>query len=91
MCWHVHLSFNKLQSPLGITGTMHITFVLTINDNKFACKFFWNMNVRVPVLHRFDIIGLGPDSPEDEEGIKASSEICKLSCIFKSEGFVERY
>lgn len=26
---------------------------------------------------RFDIIGLGPDSPEDEEGIKASSEICK--------------
>lgn len=49
------------------------------------------MNVRVPVLHRFDIIGLGPDSPEDEEGIKASSEICKLSYIFKSEGFVERY
>lgn len=30
------------------------------------------------VLHRFDIIGLGPDSPEDEEGIKASSEICKF-------------
>lgn len=27
---------------------------------------------------RFDIIGLGPDSPEDEEGIKASSEICKF-------------
>lgn len=32
----------------------------------------------INVLHRFDIIGLGPDSPEDEEGIKASSEICKF-------------
>lgn len=32
----------------------------------------------IRVLHRFDIIGLGPDSPEDEEGIKASSEICKF-------------
>lgn len=41
------------------------------------------------VLHRFDIIGLGPDSPEDEEGIKASSEICKFLGVFKSEGFGE--
>lgn len=44
----------------------------------------------IRVLHRFDIIGLGPDSPEDEEGIKASSEICKFFLwVFKSEGFGE--
>lgn len=43
----------------------------------------------IRVLHRFDIIGLGPDSPEDEEGIKASSEICKFLGVFKSEGFGE--
>lgn len=36
------------------------------------------MLIIMRVLHRFDIIGLGPDSPEDEEGIKASSEICKF-------------
>lgn len=37
----------------------------------------------IRVLHRFDIIGLGPDSPEDEEGIKASSEICKFLGVFR--------
>lgn len=84
-------TLTSCKAPWELLGQCILHLYCTINDNKFACKFFWNMNVRVPVLHRFDIIGLGPDSPEDEEGIKASSEICKLSCIFKSEGFVERY
>lgn len=43
----------------------------------------------IRVLHRFDIIGLGPDSPEDEEGIKASSEICKFSGGFQEWSFGE--
>lgn len=84
-------TLTSCKAPWELLVQCILHLYCTINDNKFACKFFWNMNVRVPVLHRFDIIGLGPDSPEDEEGIKASSEICKLSCIFKSEGFVERY
>lgn len=70
----VYIRFHKLQSPLSIV--IHEARLLYILTEKFACKFFWNMITRV--LHRFDIIGLGPDSPEDEEGIKASSEICKL-------------
>lgn len=42
-----------------------------ILNNKMYCT------LHVQIFCRFDIIGLGPDSPEDEEGIKASSEICK--------------
>lgn len=33
------------------------------------------LNAGMKMPSWFDIIGLGPDSPEDEEGIKASSEI----------------
>lgn len=70
----VYIRFHKLQSPLRIAiDVVRLIYILT---EKFACKFFWIMIIRV--LHRFDIIGLGPDSPEDEEGIKASSEICKF-------------
>lgn len=70
----VYIHFHKLQSPLRIA--IHVARLLYILTEKFACKFFWCMIIKV--LHRFDIIGLGPDSPEDEEGIKASSEICKF-------------
>lgn len=32
----------------------------------------------IRVFYRFDIIGLGLDSLEDEEGIKVFLEICKF-------------
>ncbi|XP_061175036.1 acyl-protein thioesterase 1-like [Saccostrea echinata] len=35
------------------------------------------LNAGMKMPSWFDIIGLGPDSPEDEEGIKASSEILR--------------
>lgn len=53
-----------------------VVWLLYIWIEKFVCKFFWCMIIRV--FYRFDIIGLGLDSLEDEEGIKVFLEICKF-------------
>lgn len=68
-------TLSQIAKPLENCNTC--SKIIVHIDRKICMQvFFWWMIIRV--LHRFDIIGLGPDSPEDEEGIKASSEICKF-------------
>lgn len=52
---------------------MDITIIISSKCNWFSPCYDWKIT-----FCRFDIYGLSPDSQSDEDGIKKSSEICKL-------------